>query len=563
MQTRLVRIIAVVVGFSLACMAQERCTADPVLASMKQELNRSFAILKKSPVPPYFLSYELTDNRAISATSSFGALTSSGDIRSRLLDIDLRVGDDLLDNTHSISRGFVPSQFGQTRGVLPLEDDPAALAVALWLETDRHYRTAVQRFDAVKADQQIKPATGKSLPDFYKEPAQQYFEPDAQLSFNQAEWEDKVRLYGQPFRGNPDILSATVSATGELETRRYVNSDGSEIRMSMPLYRLTISASIRASDGEILPLQRNFMSFTPEGMPADDVVLRTVREMLVTLTALRNAPVAEPFTGPAILSGRASAVLFHEIFGHRIEGDRLNDDDDAQTFKNKINQPVLPAFMSVYSDPTLRQIYGKDLVGYYPYDDEGVKATRVPVVESGILKNFLLSRSPVGGFSQSNGHGRRQQGYNVAARQSNLLVQSAKVVPRTRLKAMLIERLKKTGKPHGLMFEDIEGGFTFTSRSAPNAFSVLPTVVYRVYADGREELVRGLNLIGTPLIAFSRIVATDDSPGVFNGVCGAQSGWVPVSAIAPGMLIEQIEVQRKEKSDQGKPILPPPTGDSK
>jgi len=161
-------------------------------------------------------------------------------------------------------------------------------------------------------------------------------------------------------------------------------------------------------------------------------------------------------------------------------------------------------------------------------------------------------------FPESNGHGRRQQGNEVGARQSNLLIESSRPLPRATVKKMLIERIKLAKKPYGLMFDDITGGFTFTNRFMPNSFSVLPTLVYRVYPNGREELIRGLNLIGTPLIAFSKISAADDQPGVFNGVCGAESGWVPVAAVAPGILIDQIEVQRKERSQDRKPILPDP-----
>lgn len=551
-------LLAALIAISAA--AQQQPVSDPVLQTMKKELIRSFDTLKKSSNPPYFLSYQLTDNRAINVTSSFGALTSSTDHSTRLLDVDLRLGDYKLDSSHEINREFEISTFGQIRGQLPIEDDPAALAVALWLETDRHYRNAVQRFEAIKTDGQIRPDKGADdSPDFSKTPVQTFAEPDAPFSFDQKQWEGKVRRYGQPFRTDPDFLSASVEASGELETRRFVSTDGSEIRISMPLYRLTISATIRANDGETMPLHQVYMSFTPEGMPSDEVVNKDVAAMVKQLMALKNAPLAEPYTGPAILSGRASAVFFHEIFGHRIEGDRLKNDDDAQTFKTRINQSVLPPFLSVYSDPSLRRLGSTDLVGYYPYDDEGVKARRVTVVDKGIFKSFLLSRSPVKGFTESNGHGRRQQGNEVSARQSNLLVEASQTVSRDQLKKLLIDRIKKSKKPYGLFFDDIEGGFTFTSRSMPNAFSVLPTVVYRIYPDGHEELVRGLDLIGTPLIAFSKISATDDSPGIFNGLCGAESGWVPVSATAPGMLIDQIEIQRKLKSQDRKPILPPPS----
>lgn len=540
--------------------AQQKTDNDSVMLSLKQELNRSYSVLKQEKVPPYFISYELTDTRTVQVDSSFGALTSSIDKRTRLLDMDLRVGDYKLDSTHAGEPwNFGGARVGQVRGQLPIEDGADALKVALWLETDHQYKDAVQRFEAVKTSREMKVPDEDKSPDFSAAPAATYVENPVTLEFDTSAWEEKVRKYGRAFRNHPDVEDADISASAETITKRYVNTDGAEVRTSTTLYKLTISASIKADDGESLPLTRTFMSFKPEGLPGEDVVQRTVLEMVGMLGALRKAPVAEPYTGPAILSSRASAVFFHEIFGHRIEGARLKDEDDSQTFKKKINQQVLPPFLSVYSDPTLRQLAGSDLVGSYSYDDEGVKARRVAVVEKGKFKTFLMSRSPIDGFSESNGHGRRQQGYPIAARQANLIVEASQTVARAELKKLLIERIKKAKKPYGLLFDDIKGGFTYTSRAVPNSFSVMPTLVYRVYPDGREELVRGLDLIGTPLIAFSKIAAADDEIGVFDGVCGAESGWVPVSAAAPGLLLEQIEVQRKEKSQRAKPILPDPS----
>ncbi len=367
-----------------------------------------------------------------------------------------------------------------------------------------------------------------------------------------------MRKFTTPFAQHKEIIENSAEVIAEVETRRYVNSDGSRIQISSPFYRIIISAAAKADDGMELPLHQTYMSFSPDKLPDDASILKDVNHMVDVLLQLVKAPLAEPYTGPAILSGRSSAVFFHEIFGHRIEGQRQKNEDEAQTFKKKVNQSVLPDFLNVFSDPGLKSYGGTELVGYYPYDDEGVKAHRVPVVEKGILKNFLMSRAPIEGFDHSNGHGRRQQGFHVVARQSNLVVESSKQVPRSELKKLLIEQIKSANKPYGLLFDDIEGGFTFTQRILPNAFNVRPTVVYRVYPDGKEELVRGVDLIGTPLIAFSKIIAADDQVAVFNGVCGAESGWVPVSASSPGLLVSQIEVQRKEKSQERAPILPPP-----
>ena len=546
--------------FASSSLGAQQTPPDPVLTAMQQELNRSLQNLKKAPTPPYFLSYQLTDNRSTQVSASFGALTGSSDQTTRLLDLDLRVGDYSLDNTHVLRDAGRTADFSDRfeRQKVPLENDTDALRVALWHETERKYRSAVQRLQQVKANVQVKVEAEDRSGDFSREGAEAHYEPPSPFSIDKADWEKKVRSYTAPFASHKEIIENSAQVIGEVETRRYVNSDGSRIQISAPFYRIIISATAKADDGMELPLQQTYMSFRPENLPHDVTVMKDVNSMVQTLLALVKAPLAEPYTGPAILSGRSSAVFFHEIFGHRIEGQRQKNEDEAQTFKKKVNQAVLPDFLSVFSDPTLKVFAGTELVGYYPYDDEGVKAHRVTVVDKGVLKNFLMSRAPIEGFDRSNGHGRRQQGFQVAARQSNLVVESSRQVSRSELKKLLIEQIKAANKPYGLFFDDIEGGFTFTQRVLPNAFNVRPTVVYRIYPDGKEELVRGVDLIGTPLIAFSKIVAVDDQIAVFNGMCGAESGWVPVSASSPGLLISQIEVQRKEKSQERAPLLPPP-----
>jgi predicted Zn-dependent protease len=227
-----------------------------------------------------------------------------------------------------------------------------------------------------------------------------------------------------------------------------------------------------------------------------------------------------------------------------------------------VNEPVLPPFLSVVFDPTLQQLGTTELMGSYLYDDEGVQGQRVTVVDKGVLKAFLLDRAPIRGFLQSNGHGRAEPGFVPVSRQSNLMVQSSRTVSDDALLTMLKDEARNQGKPFGLLFENIEGGFTTTNRGAANAFNVTPNVVYRIYTDGRPpELVRGVDLIGTPLSAFGKIMATGDMVEVFNGICGAESGSVPVSASSPSLLVREVEVQKKTQSQETAPILPaPPRG---
>ena len=537
-------------------------TTSPLLQAMQEELTRSFSLLQEQPVPPYYLSYEITETQGISVRASFGVLTYSNESRRRRLDIDLRVGDYAFDNTHQVRGGPRNWSDRYSRIDIPIEDDPDAIRSVLWYHTDKKYKRAIEQLTTVKTNVRVKVEEEDQSDDFSKEPVERYVEAPASFDISRDEWEARLKKYTASFAQYGDIYEADASLSASISTRQYVNSEGSEIQTSQVLYRLFIYAFTKADDGMELPRYESFSAFTPEGLPSDDEVLALVERMIADLHALRDAPIVAPYTGPAILSGRASGVLFHEIFGHRIEGHRQKREDEGQTFKKKIGERVLPETFSVYFDPTQMSSAGKDLVGAYAYDNQGVKARRVAVVENGIFRRFLMSRSPIENFPNSNGHGRKQPGYTPVARQSNLIVETSEPLTRDQLKKMLIDQCRKEDKAFGLYFEDIQGGFTITGRTIPNAFNVLPIMVYRIYTDGREELVRGVDLIGTPLTAFSQIAAADDQVGVFNGICGAESGGVPVAAVSPGIFISQIEVQKKEKSQERRPILKAPLSES-
>ena len=373
-------------------------------------------------------------------------------------------------------------------------------------------------------------------------------------------WETKLKAYSALFDKYPEIYDGSVGLTATANNDYLVNSEGTSIQHGVSSLRLSIYARTKADDGMELYRFESFDAHTVDRLPADATIRQTIDTMVKDLKALRAAPVIEPFTGPAILSGRASGVFFHEIFGHRIEGHRQKNENEGQTFTKKVNQPILPDFISVIDDPTRKEMAGTDLNGYYTFDDDGIPAQPVTVVDKGILKNFLMGRSPIAGFENSNGHGRKAPGYRTVGRQGNLIVQATNTVPDAKLREMLIAEAQKQGKAFGLLFKDISGGFTLTGRSSPQSFQVTPIMVYRIYVDGRpDELVRGVDLIGTPLTSFSKIVAAGDKPEVFNGFCGAESGYVPVAAVSPSILTAQIEVQKKAKSSDRPPILLPPT----
>lgn len=548
------------IGTGTLLVSPVRASTPAILQAMELEIERTMTTLADQPDPPYFLSYEITETHGKSLQSSFGTDGGRTENRTRLLDIDLRVGDYQLDNTHQVRGDF--EGFGFRRGFsyvpIPLDDEVDAIRTILWHRTDAKYKKAKELLTRIKTNVQVKVEEEDKSADFSREEPARYLEEPVSLALDEDIWREKIKRYTAPFSAHGEIYQAQAVLQAQTRTRWHASSEGTRLRTSQPAYRLFISAVTKADDGMELPRYESFFARDLDDLPGDEAVLAAVGRMIADLLALREAPVVDPYTGPAILAGRASGVFFHEIFGHRVEGHRQKKESDGQTFKKKIGQRVLPSTFDVVFDPTLKTFGSRDLAGFYRFDNQGIVARRVSVVEDGNLERFLMSRSPIEGFSHSNGHGRGQPGYAPVARQSNLLVHVRDAVSPAELKAQLIERLLAEGKPYGLRFEDIQGGFTLTGRTIPNAFNVLPILVYKVYPDGREELVRGVDLIGTPLTAFSKILAADTDIGVFNGTCGAESGGVPVSAASPGILVAQIEVQKKSKSQERAPILPAP-----
>ncbi len=484
----------------------------------------------------------------------------SDENRQRFATVEVRVGDYELDNTHPI-RGDARAMSPRLVQVsLPLTDDEKPMRLALWRATDRSYKQASEALTRVRTNVAAKVQDDNPAADFSREDRQEHTSAPATYSLDKAEWEGRLRRVSAVFSDDPLVLRSQVSLSVEADNRYYVNSEGSQIVTGNVSCRIFIQAVTKAEDGMELPLYTSYFATAPGGLPDEQKLVSEARAMVALLARLRSAPVVEPFSGPAILSGRAAGVFFHEIFGHRIEGNRLRHADDGQTFSGRVGQPVLPGFLSVSFDPTVRKVGDVELMGHYLFDDQGVQAQRVTIVDQGVLKTFLLDRAPLKRFARSNGHGRAEPGFLPVSRQSNLQVVSSKAVSREQLIEQLREEAFRQGKPFGLLFENIEGGFTTTGRGSANAFNVLPNVVYRIYTDRRREpeLVRGVDLIGTPLAAFGKIIATDDRHDVFNGVCGAESGGVPVSASSPGLLVSEVEVQRKLQSQETLPILPAP-----
>lgn len=531
---------------------------SPILDIMKAENERQMAALRGQKEPAHYLAYQLVEQRIVSLDADGGALISDSDDTARNLDVEVRVGTPELDSTRALADDSNNLNAPLTRrGIVPFGDDPQALANALWLETDRRYREAANALGYVRQDQATL-KKGAHVPDFSAAPPEVFVQAPARLEFSKEKWIERLRrcsakaLSGHATRGQCQVVF-------QVNTTYFVNSEGTQLQQSWTSAQLSISVGVKADDGMNLSRLEQRFGRTPADLPGDAEVDKMIASVTSDLDALHGAPLAEPYVGPAILEGRASGVFFHEVFGHRIEGHRQKDKTGGQTFASYVGKDIAPEWLSVYDDPQITTINGVQVNGFYRFDDEGVRARRVSLIEKGKLVGFNMSRNPIQGFARSNGHGRRSPGLPPVARQGNLVVAVEKSVPRADLEQMLIEEIKRQNRPFGMIFTDISGGFTNTSAFAPQAFKVNPVMAYRLYPDGKKELVRGIDITGTPLIALQKIRAASREIETFNGVCGAESGWVPVSASAPSLLVETLEIEKGYIPPDRPPVLTPPS----
>lgn len=538
---------------------------DKLLGLLKEELAQQMKELKGEEFPPYHMNYRVIDVTSSVVSASFGALMNSQQYRSRTLVPQIRLGDEKLDNFRFNQMGAAMSRYqGPSVARLPLdeENNEDAVRQAIWDEVNNRYKFAVDMYQKTKAESSVNVEEEDKAPYFSEAKVEKYYEaplPAEKMTIDMDQWAARMKEISAVFKNQPGIMKGDAIMIYTVERRYFVNNEGTEVVQNLPYARIMVFGETKADDGMELPLNLSYFAYDPADLPANDKIIADAKEMVKTLEALRVAPVVDPYTGPALLSGPASGVFFHEIFGHRIEGQRMKSENDGQTFKKMVGQLVLPADMHVYDDPTLRKYAGEDLNGFYKYDDQGVKAERVDVVVNGKLNDFLMTRTPIDGHPRTNGHARASDGFDPVSRQSNLVIETSNPKTPEELRQLLIEEVKKQGKEYGYFFKEVTSGFTFTGKGATNSFNVTPLEVYKVFAGGRpDQLVRGVDLIGTPLSMFSNIIYAGNDARVFTGMCGAESGSIPVTAISPTILVNKVETQRKAKSQDILPILPAP-----
>jgi predicted Zn-dependent protease len=554
----------VLLSVALLCAPTARAEEpDKVLAAMQAELDRSMADLALPGYPaPYFLAFRVTDAAVIDVAAKVGALFPGreADVPVRQSYVEVRTGDHDVDNFSSTDVSFEtylpdfsPSGFG------PIEDDPMALRHSLWLLVDTRYKEALSTFNRLRGERVYRHE--ERMPrGFARVPVLRFVQPvPTRPKIDRAAWGERLKEASRVFLDAPDVFDSEARFRASYQLDRLVTSEGTLTRVGAAYYEIHVSGFVRSADGRLIDHGVHFYARDEAGLPDQPTLLAATRELAAILLALRSAPTLQPYTGPAILSPLATGVFFHETIGHRLEGERHNKEFEGKTFEEKLGERILPSFLSLIDDPTLTAWEGVPLFGAYEVDHEGVRTGRTVLIEDGVLKGYLMSRQTTDDMHASNGHGRASPGAKPMSRMGNLIVTSSQTVPYAELKRLLLAAVKAEGKPFGLIIDEIKGGDTNTSTWGYQAFRDVPSIVRKVDPDtGAETLVTGVEMVGTPLISLNRIVAMSDQTRVFNGHCGAESGYVPVSAIAPAALFQEIELQRSPEKKERDLLIPAP-----
>jgi TldD protein len=521
-----------------AAVPHPGAAGDALLEALLTELDRSKAQLKIDQVQaPYYIEYRVNDVDDYDAEAAFGALRESQRVHLRVLRVVVRVGDYKQD-----------SYFGQGMGetnILPLDNDPIALRHQIWLTTDEAYKAAGQALAEKQAEMKRFSVDPNPVDDFSKEPVVTVLDPIVSLKLDETAWaktlEDMTNLY----RAYPEIQSVSASARFSAVNEYFVDSEGTVTRNGKTTYNLQLNSSAQAEDGMRLSRNPYWMVGRAEELPSREKLLSDVKQALETVVALRKAPIVEEeYRGPVLFAPDASDDVIASLVGSNIVGRKPQPGRPNRTvgaFATSYKTRVLPSFLTIIDDPTLKDFQGHSLVGSYDVDNEGVKAKSVNIIENGMLNNYLLGRQPVRDFPASNGHGRAAPGSGPSPSLGVLLLKSAEAQPPEELKKKILQMVSEQGKPYAYRVDTLGPGNS-------------PRLLYRVYADGHEELVRGAVFSELDVRALrSNLIAVGNDPLVSN-----RSGGVPTTIICPSLLFDELEVKRADTSKDKLPEYPAP-----
>ncbi|MGA2275402.1 MAG: metallopeptidase TldD-related protein [Bryobacteraceae bacterium] len=561
---------------ALTALAADAPAPDPVLAAMRDEIARASKLTVSNLDAPYFIQYVVDEGDLFSVSASLGGLLSRRRDHIRQPEITVRVGDYKFDNTNFAGR------VGGTRydlGRWPLDDSYPVLRRYFWLATDSAYKSAVETISRKRAALRNLTESNRA-DDFSHAQRIEYVHELGRLAIDENDWAVRVRALSAIFAEYPGVLDSRVELEAEAGGYYVVNSEGTVVRAAENAGSLRARAVAQAPDGMMLHDAVTLLALDPAHLPGDATLNSTLREMAQNLEALAKAPKGEDYSGPVLFEGAAGPQIFAELLGRNLalarkpEGGRGGF--NSSELEGRLGARVLPESFDVVDDPTQREWRGQALFGAYDVDREGVRAQPLTLVEKGVLKGFLLTRQPVRGFSASNGHARLPGSYGAAtAGIGNLFIGSSETMPAGDLKKKLIELVQARGLAYGVMVRKMDYPSTASLDELRRMFATAdsavhpvssPVLVYKVYPDGREELVRGLRFRGLNVRSLKDILVAGDDDTVFdyldNGaplaLVGAGSYTTESCVVAPSIIVDDLELHPVEEELPKLPVAPPP-----
>ena len=561
---------------------------DVLLRALRDELERSRQLRVAGAGGddvPYFISYSVTDQEDFSVDATLGAITSSRRNHFRIPAVEVRVGSYDFDNTGHVFSGYYSgSRFDSEPW--SLDDDYQALREAVWLATDHAYKAAVESVARKRAALNNVAESKETLPDYSKAEPVTSIAKITPSKIDEALWRKRIGELSAIFKAYSDIIASGVEFHVNEGPTYYVNTEGTAVRYPDDVVWLIARAEGQAADGALIREGVGVQSLEMRTFPPEAGLKSDLTALAERVKLRVKAPAAESYTGPVLFEPLAAAQLFAQMVGDNLrvprkpisEGNRPVNFIPSE-FESRMGARVLPEWLDVTDDPAQTSWQGMPLAGYYAFDVEGVRPKTVNVIEKGVLKSFLTTRQPVKGFPASNGHARMGGAYGThSAGISNLFVKASQTQSLAELKQKLIGMLKDRDKPFGMLVRRLDYPFSSTgadlqalmassSQSGGSARPVSPpTMLYRVYPDGREELVRGLRFRGVSTRSLRDILAASTETALFDFVnngaplafLGAGGLIAPSAVVAPGLLFEELELERPQEQLQKPPIVPPP-----
>jgi len=527
---------------------------------LKEELKRSMKSLKQPGKPGvFYLSYLFRNQRVEKIWGRLGAVNRHRTQSANTVFCDVRVGSYQYDN---LTNGGLNDNSDREESAdyiyMPSEIKEDAFKFSLWKLTDACYREAAEQFyDKKSKELHFVDPNRKLLSRIRQKPLvswRRHDMPEIDADY----WKYLIRKAGSLIKKYDRIKNSWFEFSSRQSQNILVNSEQREILQQRSIFELRGHVWMLSRKGEGISQDINVIEGDLGDMPSEKEFLRLLKERIDLLLSLEKAPVLNSYSGPVMLSPEACGVFFHEVVGHRLEGSRLLSPEEGATFRDLRGKMIAPEYIDIVDDPRAARFQNRSMIGHFLFDDEGASSERAVLVERGVLKNFLTTASPIPGQKAVNGHARNQRYERPISRMGNLFVINHKPVSDEDMRAQFMEEIKRQKKPYGIYVKDVVGGETDTSSYDFQAFKGEIMHAVRVYPNGREEPIRGVDFVGTPLSALDSVQCLGDAQEMDNSYCGAESGVVPVSTVAPAMLMRNLELQSRTSERYTQYIMPLP-----